>query len=379
MRRYIDLLLIFTCGFVVCGIFAMLSGAQSMLDGGRQFALTELEKPSLTSPKTSDGVVRTVKKVLPCVVNIDTIARSAKLISTTSGQTSMVDHEVRGKGAGVILTSNGYIVTNNHVIRDTAKIRVTLQNGKWRYAEVVGIDPATDLAVIRIVAKNLPVAELGDSTQLEVGESVVALGNPLGLGSTVTTGIVSALNRKNLKVDELRTLQNVIQTDAPMNRGNSGGALADMNGRVIGINTAILSSSPGGGSIGLGFAIPSNTVRKVAKQLISNGRAASSKLATPWAGLSFITEDSRPLATLLHRTTSGIIIQKVEPSSPASRVGLKAGDVLMEIDGKEIATENDVREAIQQHEVGETALFKVRRSEATTVEEIVVTLTDRPF
>jgi S1-C subfamily serine protease len=309
------------------------------------------------------------------VVNIDTVGRS-KL--DDGGGSFFESPEVRGKGSGVIITPDGYIVTNNHVIEGAKRIRVTLPTGGWYYAHLIGTDPITDLAVVRIDASGLPAAELGDSDKLQVGEWSIAVGNPLGLGSTTTVGVISALNRRNLQVEEGRSIDGAIQTDAAINRGNSGGALANINGQLIGINTAILSSTPNGGSIGLGFALPANTVRRVAKEIIMDGKAHTPVRKRPWLGIRYGSVLAGSLTALNLPKDTGIRITRIFPDSPADAAGLLPEDIILSIDGKPIGDERDVQEAVQNTAVGEKCTVHIARPSAHNQLDIPVIIRARP-
>lgn len=324
----------------------------------------------------ANPIVEAVKRIEPAVVNIDTMGRSK--VEDQGAGTLYLDQEVHGKGSGVIVTPDGYIVTNNHVIDGANRIRVTLSSGQWYYARRVGVDAQTDLAVIRIEATDLPTAEFGDSDRVQVGEWSIAVGNPLGLGSTVTVGVISALNRHNLQVEEGRKLEGALQTDAPINRGNSGGALANINGQLVGINTAILSAGPGGGSIGLGFAIPSNSARRIVRELIATGQTIVRTVRKPWLGIKFAAVPESVGISYHLPAYRGVIIERVVPESPASLAGLDANDIVLDVDAKEIGEERDVREAIQPHKAGDRVHLRIVRAGTHKAEDIAVTLQERP-
>ncbi len=235
-------------------------------------------------------------------------------------------------GSGVILSPEGYIVTNNHVIAKASDIQVMLSDKRVFKAKVLGADPQTDVAVIKIDGSNLPVASWGDSSSLHVGDTVLAFGNPFGLSFTVTKGIVSAMGRSGLGIEDF---EDFIQTDAAINPGNSGGALVDVTGRVVGINTAILSTSTGpegeGGFNGVGFAIPANIVRHVMESLIKTGKVERGFLGVTVSNLT------QQLATQFRvPDLSGALVQDVTPGGPADKAGLKQGDVVRTLDGKPV-------------------------------------------
>jgi serine protease Do len=234
-----------------------------------------------------------------------------------------------GLGSGVIVSTDGYVLTNNHVVNGADVIKITLADGRELAAKVVGTDPKSDLAVIKVEAKDLPAITFTDSDKVEVGDRVLAIGNPFGIGQTVTSGMVSGLGRATLGLD----YEDFIQTDAAINPGNSGGALVDVQGRLVGINTAILSRS--GGFQGIGFAIPSNLARSVMEQLVSNGKVVRGYLGVSMQELTPELVDSFKLAT-----RTGALVSDVVPGSPAAKAGVKSGDVLTKFNGKSI---NDAR------------------------------------
>ena len=238
-------------------------------------------------------------------------------------------------GSGVIITANGYIVTNNHVIDGADEIVVTTHGDKKEYkAKIIGQDPKTDVAVIKIDAKNLPVAKFADSSKLLTGDIVFAIGNPFGIGESVTQGIVSALNKSSIGLNQY---ENFIQTDASINPGNSGGALVDTRGAVVGINSAIISRS--GGNNGIGFAIPSNMVKKVALSLINNGKVKRGYLGV---SITNLKEDMKDL----YKSKSGALVLNVEKDSAAKKAGLRRGDLIIAVNGKKIKNANDLKNII---------------------------------
>jgi serine protease Do len=248
---------------------------------------------------------------------------------------------VRAAGSGFVLNSNGFIVTNNHVVENASDIQVKLGDGRELPAKVVGRDAKTDLALLKVDATGLPVIPLGDSTALQVGEPVMAIGNPFGLEQTVTTGIVSATGR----VIGSGPYDNFIQTDASINPGNSGGPLINARGEVIGINTAIFSR--GGGSVGIGFAVPSSLAKTVITQLADHG-----KVERGWLGVS-IQPLTKDLAKNFKRdNTNGALVSSVIEGSPADKAGLKAGDVIVEFNGKKVAKATELPSLVADLTVG---------------------------
>ena len=376
-RRIAIFLVIFGLGTLLGWTLVRATGQQSVgVHEAQRRALQILDRKCVSPSIGPNPVVDAVKRIAPAVVNIDTIGHF-KADDQSIG-TVYVDQEVHGKGSGVIVSPDGYIVTNNHVVEGANRIRVTLSTGQWYYARRVGVDPKTDLAVIRIDAGRLPAAQFGDSDQVQVGEWSIAVGNPLGLGSTVTLGVISALNRHNLQVEEGHKLEGAIQTDAPINRGNSGGALANINGQLVGINTAILSAGPGGGSIGLGFAIPSNSARRIVRDLIATGQTTAKVEHKPWLGIKFNAVPESVGIALGLPAYRGVLVEEVISESPAGVAGIQRSDIVLEVDGREIGEERDVREAILPHKAGDQIRLRVFRDSTHKSEEIAVTLKDRP-
>ncbi len=259
-----------------------------------------------------------------------------------------------GLGSGVIINSKGYILTNQHVVEAADEIEVALSDGKKLPAKVVGSDPETDLAVLHVQAQDLPAITLGQAENLRVGDVVLAIGNPLGVGQTVTMGIISALHRTGLRIN---TFENFIQTDAAINQGNSGGALIDASGNLVGINTAILSQS--GGSIGIGFAIPVSTAKQVMDQLIASGAVTRG-----WVGVELqeITPDLAESFKL--GTTAGVLVAGVQRGSPADRAGIKPGDIIMQVDGMQAKDPDSMRNLIVALTPGKVATLKLKRGQS---------------
>ena len=259
---------------------------------------------------------------------------------------------VRGGGSGVILRSDGYILTNNHVVHGASRIEVRLKNGKSFPAKLVGADSATDLAMLKIDARNLPQAAFASSEKARVGQFVIAIGSPFGLDYTVTTGVLSAKGRGGIGANEI---EDYLQTDASINPGNSGGPLVNLHGRVLGINTMII----GRGS-GIGFAIPSEIAQRVAQQLIENGTVKRA-----WLGVSFQEITPELAAHFGGSFEGGALINAVVPRGPAEKAGLQAGDVITAIDGKKIQEGRDLLRMVLRHGVGERLSLDVRRGAQT--------------
>lgn len=271
-----------------------------------------------------------------------------------------------GTGSGVIISSDGYIVTNNHVVKDAKSISVTLNDKRKFSAELIGTDPLTDLAVIKIDAKNLTPAYLGNSDDVKVGEWVLAIGNPLGLTSTVTAGIISAIGRGGLRlIQDSYGIEDFIQTDAAINPGNSGGALVDLNGAVIGINTAIASRT--GYYQGYGFAIPVNIVKTVAKDLINYGRVRRG-----YIGVQIREVDNATAKALGLDKTQGVIVEGLVDGGAAKDAGIEEGDVILSIDGKEISKPNELQSYVASKHAADKVKLKIFRNGKTFEKEITL-------
>jgi serine protease Do len=263
-----------------------------------------------------------------------------------------------GIGSGVIISPDGYIVTNNHVIDGAVDIRVTMSNRKIMPAKLVGADPLTDLAVIKVDGGSLPSIPWGDSTTLHPGQTVLAFGNPFGFRFTVTRGIVSALNRPNPFSDNARKPGEFIQTDAAINPGNSGGPLVDARGEVVGINTFLVSSS--GTFSGMGFAIPTQIVKPTVDTLIRDGKVTHGYMGI---GISDVTPENAKFFDV--NDASGAVVTQVEPDSPAGKAGLKVGDVITELDGKKVSDAGELQVEVGQKRPGTTIKLEVMRDGKT--------------
>ena len=271
----------------------------------------------------------------------------------------------RGLGSGVIVESNGTILTNNHVVSGATRVRVDLPNRRTFEAKVVGTDPASDLAVLKIEATNLPTIPLGNSDRVRVGDVVLAIGNPLGLRQTVTSGIISAKGRQTGLSDG--SFEDFLQTDAPINQGNSGGALVNLNGELVGINSQILS--PTGGSVGLGFSIPSNMAKNIMTQLLREGRVRRGQLGV---GIQDVTSD---LATSFGlKEVRGVIVNSISPNSAAEKAGIKQGDVIVSFNGVNINDGNELRNRVAQTAPSTPATIGILRN--GTAQTLNITLSE---
>jgi serine protease Do len=258
-----------------------------------------------------------------------------------------------GFGSGVIVTPDGYIITNNHVVEGAEKVEVGLPDRRTFTAKVIGTDPPSDIAVIKIEGTNLPTIPFGDSNTVEVGDLALAVGNPLGIGQTVTMGIISAKGRST-RGGGTQSYEDFIQTDAPINRGNSGGALVNLRGELIGIPSQILSQT--GGSIGIGFAIPTAMARKVMEELVKTGKVRRGRLGV----------EVRPLTPDLAKSfdyngTEGVLVDNVMPGLAAENAGVKPGDIITEFEGRKVEDANQFRNMVSQSAPGSTVRFKVWR------------------
>jgi Do/DeqQ family serine protease len=272
----------------------------------------------------------------------------------------------QGLGSGVIVSPEGYILTNNHVIEGAKEIVVTLSDSRRVVAQVIGADPDTDLAVLRIKLERLPVITLGNSDASLVGDRVLAIGNPFGVGQTVTSGIVSALGRNQLGIN---TFENFIQTDAAINPGNSGGALVDVNGHLIGINTAIYSRS--GGNLGIGFAIPVSTARQVLEGIVRDGQVVRG-----WVGIEPMALTPELAETFGLKQTEGVIVTGVLQNGPAANAGLRPGDLLLKVSGQPVKNVGELLTQVAALTPGKSAKLEVvRRNQNLSLD---VTPSQRP-
>lgn len=371
-----------TVGVLILAVVAWL-GRDFLIDGSQAYEPQETPLVSAQQVKPLESMneaYRTIAKaVLPAIVNIST----TKVVKVNPQEANpffndpffrqffgpdFVPRQRRENalGSGVIISPNGYIITNNHVIEKASEIRVQLGNKKEYKGKLIGTDPKTDIAVVKIDATGLPVVPWGDSSKLQVGEIVMAFGNPFGLNQTVTNGIVSAIGRSGVGIE---SYENFIQTDAAINPGNSGGALVNINGQLIGINTAIVS--PSGGFNGVGFAIPSNMARKVAESLIKTG-----KVVRGWLGVS-IQEVTPALSREFGLSeVRGALVTDVSADSPASKAGIKRGDVILEFNGTPIDNNSQLASLVGLTPVGTTVKVKLKRGKEEKV--LTVKIAEQP-
>jgi serine protease Do/serine protease DegQ len=329
---------------------------------------TVLLPPAYSAMPAMDGknglptLAPLLQDVTPAVVNISVQTRSAlednplfrdPFFRRFFNIPEQAERPEQSAGSGVIVdAANGYVVTNFHVIKDAMQVMVTLKDRRQFQAKLVGTDPGTDIALLKIEAKNLKALRLGNSDLLNVGDFVVAIGNPFGLGQTVTSGIVSALGRSGLDIEGY---EDFIQTDASINPGNSGGALINLKGELIGINTAIIG--PSGANVGIGFAVPSVMVKAVVDQITRYGEVRRGRLGASSEDITYDLAMSLGLAS-----TQGAIISSVEPDSPAEKAGLKVRDVVIGANGKSIRNSIDLRNKIGLMPIGETLSLDLIRN-----------------
>ena len=349
-----------------------------LLAADRKPATPPLKKPALkvdTSPVSDakspvvTSYADALEAIRPAVISVYSSKTIREQVPEFFRQRGVQGREQkqRGMGSGVIVSSDGYILTNNHVIEEADELKVLLGDEREFTAKVIGTDPKTDVAVIKIEAENLPTVTLADSAKLRVGDVVFAIGNPLGVGQTVTMGIVSATGRKVGILDEVQGYEDFIQTDAAINQGNSGGALIDARGRLVGINSAILSNSQG--NIGIGFAIPINLASSIMHSLIDTGTVARGLLGVATAPLTAELAEEFGLP----KDTKGVVITNLNPvDGPAAKAGLKRGDVLVGIDDRKVGTVDDLRLYIGQTAPGTKVTVRFLRDGRPETREVAL-------
>jgi Do/DeqQ family serine protease len=319
----------------------------------------------LPSPPVTNSIASVVQQVGPAVVRINSTRTVTRQLPDAfsdpifrqffGSNTPPSSREViRGLGSGFIINADGQILTNAHVIDGADTVTVSLKDGRTFKGKVLGEDPVTDIAVVKIPAENLPTVSLGNSDQLQPGDQAIAIGNPLGLDNTVTSGIISAKGRT---LSEKRV--DFLQTDAAINPGNSGGPLLNSRGQVIGVNTAIIQ-----GAQGIGFAIPINTAKRIANQLIAHGKVSHSYMGVEMVTLTPEIKqaiNSNPESGLRLETDKGVLVAKVLPDSPAAKAGVRSGDIIQKIDGQEVTDSRTVQELVDTKPVGSDLQLGLRR------------------
>ncbi len=342
--------------------------------------LYEEGKPAGSGELPSVGFSRAAQKVMPAVVNIYTSSEVKPQAHPFMDDPRFrfffgdefqdnAPQQTSSLGSGVLVSHDGYILTNHHVVESADQIEVALADGRTAKGHIVGTDPETDLAVIKIdLGGNLPAITFAGAEAAHVGDIVLAIGNPFGVGQTVTMGIVSALKRNHLG---LNTFENFIQTDAAINPGNSGGALVDADGNLLGINSAIYS--PNGGSLGIGFAIPVSTAKKIMEQIIQNG-----SVTRGWIGVAVQDITPELAESFKLKDTKGVLISEIVRGSPADRAGIKAGDILLSIANKDLSDSNAMLETISALAPGKTVPLKLLRNQAEVVVQVRVGKRPKP-
>ncbi len=389
MKKASSYAAIFAVGVASCAIGLKTFGDPlfNTTTASKQAVLTALDTtPPALKHFTGDTVVAdAAAKVDAAVVTVHTVGKQVAqsnaggdpIFRMFGGGGAPVQREPsRGAGSGIIISPDGYILTNNHVVADTSKLTVNVgDKGKAYDAHVVGTDPITDIAVVKIdtAGVKLPVAQLGNSDNIRIGDWAIAVGNPLDVGTTVTLGIISALNRSGQSA-EGQSILPAIQTDAAINPGNSGGALANIDGQVIGINEAILS--PSGTYSGIGFAIPINRAKQIAAEIIRTGQATHPYLGVKYGDITALTEDDRAQVGIPADLEQGVYINRVYPRTPAAAAGLHLYDVITAANGQPIMDENTLGNLIQGLPIGSTLTLRVIRDGAPRT--ISVTLRERP-
>ena len=339
----------------------------------QQMSQEELKKHTKNAVETQDAFVQVYKNTKDSIVNI----RTKKTVTVNTynpleellfGRSGGVEKRESGAlGSGFVVSEDGYIVTNNHVVSNADEIFVKFSDGREYRTKLIGTSPEVDIAVLKIEAnEKFKPLEFSDSDKIEIGQWSIAFGNPMGLNDSMTVGVISAAGRSSLGIEEI---ENFIQTDAAINQGNSGGPLIDINGKVIGVNTAILSTS--GGSVGLGFAIPSNLASVVKDSIIATG-----KFEKPYIGVYLNNLDSEKIKALNIKSTNGVLIAKVVADGPAARAGIQANDVIVAVNGKAVNSAGAFIGELAAKKVGETVELSVIRNSQTV--KIRVALEETP-
>lgn len=339
----------------------------------QQMSQEELKKHTKNAVETQDAFVQVYKNTKDSIVNI----RTKKTVTVNTynpleellfGRSGGVEKRESGAlGSGFVVSEDGYIVTNNHVVSNADEIFVKFSDGREYKTKLIGTSSEVDIAVLKIEAnEKFKPLEFSDSDKIEIGQWSIAFGNPMGLNDSMTVGVISASGRSSLGIEEI---ENFIQTDAAINQGNSGGPLIDINGKVIGVNTAILSTS--GGSVGLGFAIPSNLASVVKDSIIATG-----KFEKPYIGVYLNNLDSEKIKALNIKSTNGVLIAKVVADAPAARAGIQANDVIVAVNGKAVNSAGAFIGELAAKKVGESVELSVIRNSQTV--KIRVTLEETP-
>ena len=366
-------ILVIVVAAIIGGLVAVV-GYSAIIDKREKSTIVQTREPvSMVSLKagldSSTDFTYAAEKTIDAVVNVktqSTVEYRNPIYEFFYGDKYRGEEEpVTGIGSGVIITADGYIVTNNHVVENSEKVSVTLNDKREFDAKVVGIDHSTDLALLKIDAENLPFITFGNSDALKVGEWVLAVGNPFNISSTVTAGIVSAKGRSMSIIEDNYKIESFIQTDASVNRGNSGGALVNLKGEMIGINTAILS--PTGGNVGISFAIPSSIVQKVVKDLIEFGTVQRAIMGVQIEDITAELAKKENLDQL-----NGVYVSSVSDNSAAKDAGIEAGDIILQIDGVKVESPSALQELVGRHRPGDKVSVLIKRKDKTKQFEVTL-------
>ena len=367
-----------TATICLAALFVVSTLRPDILAGNSRGAVVTVKEPQAdlqgrVNPASFSDAAR---KAMPAVVNIYTSQEVKRqrhpfmddpLFRYFFGEPPDAGPQRReGLGSGVIVSEQGYVLTNHHVVEAVDQIEIALADSRKVPARVVGTDPETDLAVLKVEMQKLPAITFEKAEQVRVGDFVLAIGNPFGIGQTVTLGIVSGLGRSHLGIT---TFENFIQTDAAINPGNSGGALVDASGNLVGINTAIYSQN--GGSMGIGYAIPVSTARQVMEQIIQKG-----SVTRGWIGVGVQNVTKEIAESFKLPAAGGVLITQVERGAPADKAGVKLGDVLLAVNGQSVADATAMLNSISALQPGEDAKLKLSRNQAEN--ELTVTIGRRP-
>jgi serine protease Do len=386
LRRFLLVILVFVAG-ALAGTWTVHEGRMPFVSKPVLLQVSAATTPPINGDISfTNGFAPVARRVLPAVVNISS---SKTIRSNNQGNSPFLsdpffrqffgdefskqlrtprEQREHSLGSGVIVSPAGYILTNNHVVDGASEIKVTLADNREFTAKLVGTDPRADVAVVKVEATNLPVLTLGDSSKMEVGDFVLAAGNPFGIGRTVTMGIISATGRGNLGIEDY---EDFIQTDAAINPGNSGGALVNVSGELIGINTAILTGGGGGGNQGVGFAVPINMARAEMEQILKTG-----KVVRGFLGVQAQSVNGDMAKAFGINEARGAIVADVTPNSPAAKSGIKAGDVIVGLNGDPIEDNRQLGLRVSQMSPGTNVKVKVLRDGKP--QEFAITLAELP-
>jgi Do/DeqQ family serine protease len=366
-------LLVIMGSAIIGGLIAVFAYS-ALIDNKEKVTITEAKQPvsmvNLTAGlDSSTDFTYAAEKTVNSVVNVktqSTVEYRNPIYEFFYGDRYRGEEEpVTGIGSGVIITADGYIVTNNHVIENSDKVSVTLNDKREYTAKVVGTDHSTDLALLKVEAEGLPFITFGNSDELRIGEWVLAVGNPFNISSTVTAGIVSAKGRSMAIIEDNYRIESFIQTDASVNRGNSGGALVNLRGEMVGINTAIVS--PTGGNVGISFAIPSSIVQKVVKDLIEFGTVQRAIMGIQIRDITAEFAKEKGLDQL-----EGVYVEEVNQNSAAREAGIESGDVITRINGIVVSSPSELQELVGRYRPGDKITVDLKRNDKT--KQITVTL-----